>query len=84
MIRRLSSLVSFFTAEPTVYAHRKRTIEIIAAEKGIDLETVMADTRAILISEGRSEAIIKLRRRFQVPLATAWVFVDKLDSELDL
>ena len=75
----LKSIKHFFKAEKTVYAHRNRTIEIIAQEKNIDIDTIKDDARNILQNEGRIEAIVKLRKRFQVPLVTACIFVDRLD-----
>ena len=75
----LKSFFNFFNAENTVYSHRNRTIEIIASEKNIDIRSITNDTKAILESEGKVEAVIQLRKRFHVPLATAWIFVDKLD-----
>jgi len=72
-------VLDFFNAEKTVYSHRNRTIEMIASEKGIDINSLKQETKAILVSEGNVEAVIKLSKRFHVTLAAAWIFVDKLE-----
>ena len=74
----LKSLVSFFEAEKTVYSHRNRSIDVIALEKGMDIDIVKQAARVIMKSEGRPEAVIYIRKSFHVPLSTAWVFVDTL------
>jgi len=33
-------VLDFFNAEKTVYSHRNRTIEMIASEKGIDINSL--------------------------------------------
>jgi hypothetical protein len=76
----LKILRDFFAAETTNYAHRERSIEIIAQEKGIDIDSIIAETETILENKGRVEAIENLRHRFHLPLAAAWRFVDKLDN----
>jgi hypothetical protein len=81
MARILTAIKNFFKAETTTYSHRNRTVEMIASEKDIDINSIKNDTKAILENEGSVEAIIKLRRRFHVPLNTAWRFVHKLDQE---
>ena len=78
MISILNSILDFFKAEKTVYSHRKRTLEKIALEKGIDIHLINDEAKATLESEGRTVAIMQIRKRFHVPLATAWNFVDKL------
>lgn len=78
----LKSLLDFFSAKKTTYSHRNRTIEIIASEKGIDLDSIRAETKAILDNEGSVEAVVKLRKRFHVTDAAAWNFVEKLDPQL--
>lgn len=75
----LKQLRSLFKSGKTTYSHRKRTIEIIAAEKGIDINTIYEETVTILKNEGRVEAISKLTKRFHAPLSVAWRFVNKLD-----
>jgi hypothetical protein len=80
MIPILKPLLDFFKAEKTTYARRNRTIEIIALEQDIDINSIKQDTKATLESEGRIEAITQLRKRFHVPLSAAWRFVDKLDN----
>ena len=35
--------------------------------------------KVILDSEGKVEAVIQLRKRFHIPLAAAWIFVEKLE-----
>lgn len=80
MISIFRSIVVFFKAEKTTYSHRNRTIEIVALEKGIDINLIREETRAIIEKEGTVEAVIKLRRRFHLPLSAAWRFVDKLDA----
>ncbi len=72
-------VLDFFKAEKTTYSHRNRTIEIIALEKGIDINSIKEDTKVILENQGSVEAIVKLRKRFHVTTAAAWRFVDKLD-----
>lgn len=79
MIPILTSIVDFFKAKKTVYSHRNRTIEMIALEKGIDINSIKNETRAILQSEGKVEAVINLRKRFHVTSSAAWNFVDKLE-----
>lgn len=79
MIPILKPVINFFKTESTNYSHRNRTIEAVALEKNIDINSIKNETKTILENEGRVEAIIKLRRRFHVPLASAWIFVDKLD-----
>lgn len=79
MIPILTSIVDFFKAKKTVYSHRNRTIEMIALEKGIDINLIKNETRAILQSEGKVEAVINLRKRFHVTSSAAWNFVDKLE-----
>ena len=76
----LKPILDFFKAKKTVYSHRNRTIEIIALEKGIDIDAIKDDTRAIIEKEGSVEAIVKLRKRFHVTLSAAWRFVDKLEG----
>lgn len=73
------SILGLFTLEKTAYSHRNRSIETIALEKGIDIDAIRRDTRAILEKDGRVVAIRQLSKRFHVPLSTAWGFVDKLD-----
>lgn len=75
----LKNILDFFKNEKTVYSHRNRTIEMIALEKGIDINSIRDDTKAIMENEGRVEAVVKLRKRFHVTSSAAWVFVDKLD-----
>jgi len=79
MMPILKLILDFFKAEKTTYSHRNRTIEIIALEKGVDINSIKEDTKVILENEGRIEAVIKLRKRFHVTTAAAWRFVDKLD-----
>jgi len=79
MMSIFKHVLEFFNAEKTVYSHRNRTIEMIASEKGIDINSLKQETKAILVSEGNVEAVIKLRKRFNVTLAAAWIFVDKLE-----
>ncbi len=79
MMPILKAILGFFKAEKTTYSHRNRTIEIIALEKGIDINSIKQETKAILESEGSIEAVIKLRKRFHVTSSAAWRFVDKLD-----
>ena len=79
MLSIIKPILNFFKFQKTVYSHRNRTIEIIALEKNIDIASVVGESKTILKNEGRTEAILQLRKRFQVPLATAWAFIDKLD-----
>ena len=81
MISIYKSIVDFFKAEKSTYSHRDRTIEIVALEKGIDIDLIREETRAIIEKEGTVEAVVKLRRRFHLPLSSAWRFVDKLDTK---
>jgi len=78
----LKPLLDFFKAEKTVYSHRDRSIEIIAQENHIDIDSIKHDVIAILQQDGRVEATIYLRKRFHVPLSVAWRFVDKLEAGL--
>ena len=81
MGRIFTAIVDFFNYQPGVYSHRNRTIEIIALEKNIDIESIKHDTLKILDNEGSVEAISKLRRRFHVTLNAAWRFVEKLEKD---
>lgn len=72
-------IADFFKAEKTEYWHRDRSIEVVAHEKGIDIDSLKDETKVIIQNEGRVEAITKLRHRFHVPLSAAWRFVNKLD-----
>ena len=72
------SIVNFFNTDKNVYSHRHRTIELIAVEKNMDIDAIKKETKAIIVSQGSVEAVIQLRKRFHVPLASAWIFVDKL------
>jgi hypothetical protein len=74
-----TSILDFFKARKTVYSHRNRTIEIVAQEKGFDIEQLRAEVQATIECQGRVEAIESLVKRFHVPLSAAWRFVDKLD-----
>ena len=71
-------IVDFFNADKSVYSHRHRTIEVVAVEKNMDIDVIKKETKAIITSQGSVEAVIHLRKRFHVPLASAWIFVDKL------
>ena len=75
----LKSIFKFFRAETSVYSHRHRTIELIASEKGIDIQSIKNDIKVILENEGKVEAVMQLRKRFHIPLAAAWIFVEKLE-----
>ncbi len=75
----LKSFFNFFKAEKTVYSHRNRTIELIASEKNINIQSIKNDTKTILENKGKVEAVIQLRKRFHVPLAAAWIFVERLE-----
>lgn len=81
MISIFKSIVVFFKAEKSIYSHRNRTIEIVALEKGIDIDLLREETRAMVEKEGTVEAVVKLRRRFHLPLSAAWRFVDKLGKK---
>lgn len=81
MIAIVTSVINFFKAEKKTYSHRDRTIEIIALEKGIDIHLLKQEFKIVLAKEGKVEAIVILRRRFHVPLACAWRFIDKLEIE---
>ena len=72
--------VHFFNPQSSNYAHRNRSIEIIAIENNIDIKTIKDETFIILENEGRIQAITYIRHRFHVPLSPAWVFVDLLDK----
>jgi len=71
-------IVDFFNTDKNVYSHRHRTIEVIAVEKNMDIDAIKKETKTIIVSQGSVEAVIQLRKRFHVPLASAWIFVDKL------
>ena len=79
MIPVFRSIVDFFNTEKTVYSHRNRTIEMIALEKNIDIDSIKKETKVILEKEGNVAAVIQLRKRFHVTSSAAWNFVDKLD-----
>ena len=76
----LKAIADFFKAEKIEYWHRDRSIEIVAAEKEIDINSLKLDIQAIIKNEGRVAAISILRHRFHVPLSSAWRFVNKLDK----
>ena len=75
----LKAIAGFFKAEKVEYWHRDRSIEIVAHEKGMDIDSLKDEIKVIIKNEGRVSAITKLRHRFHVPLSAAWRFVDKLD-----
>lgn len=79
MMQILKPILDFFKAEKTAYSHRERTIEIVALEKGIDINSIKEDTRVILENEGRVEAVLQLRKRLHVTTSASWRFVDNLD-----
>jgi len=72
------SIINFFNTDKNVYSHRHRTIEVVAVEKNMDIDAIKIETKTIITSQGSVEAVIHLRKRFHVPLASAWIFVDKL------
>ena len=78
-MRIFKIIVDFFKAEKTVYSHRNCSIEMIALEKGIDIDLLKEEMKVALEKEGRVKTISKLRRRFHTPLSIAWRFVDKLN-----
>lgn len=78
MLKILKAIVDFFVAEKTEYWHRNRSIEIVALEKGIDIDLLKAEFKEVVKNKGRVEAISILRQRFHVPLSSAWRFIDKL------
>ncbi len=82
MTQILTAIKNFFKAEKTTYSHRNRTVEMIALEKNIDIDSIKSETKAILEKEGSVVAISDLRKRFHVTLNTAWRFVDKLKQEI--
>lgn len=75
----LKSFVNFLKAEKLEYWHRDRSIEIVALEKGLNIDSIKHEMKAIVKNKGRVEAISQLRHRFHVPLSSAWRFIDKLD-----
>lgn len=76
----LKTIINFFTFEKTVYSHRNRTIEMIALEKNIDINSLKNETKIVLEKAGRVEAISQIEKRFHVTLNAAWRFVNKLDN----
>ena len=72
-------ITNFFKAEKTEYWHRDRSIEMVAIERGLNIDSIKEEVEIIIKNEGRVEAITKLRQRFHVPLSAAWRFVDKVD-----
>lgn len=80
MISIFKAFTDFVNTEKTVYSHRNRTIEIIASENNIDIDSIKSDMKAIMEKEGKVDAVIALRKRFHLPLAAAWVFVDRLEQ----
>ena len=75
----LKAIADFFKAEKVEYWHRDRSIEIVALEKELDINSIKEEMKEIVKREGRVEAISKLRHRFHVPLSSAWRFINKLD-----
>ena len=53
MMKILKAIAHFFEAEKTEYWHRDRSIEIVAKEKGIDIDVLKEETKAMLEKEGR-------------------------------
>jgi len=82
MKRILTTIKNFFKAEKTTYSHRNRTVEMIALENNVDIDSIKHDTKVTLENEGSVVAISNLRKRFHVTLNTAWRFVDKLKQEI--
>jgi len=76
----LKAILDFFKADKTEYWHRDRSIEVIALENGLDIDTIKEETISSIKNKGRVEAITKLKHRFHIPLSAAWRFVDKLDN----
>ncbi len=81
MTRMLTAIKDFFKAETTTYSHRNRTIEMIALEKNLDINSIKNDTKTIIENGGSVEAIVDLRKRFHVTLNAAWRFVDKIEKQ---
>ena len=75
-------MLNFFRAEKTVYSHRNRTIEMVASERGLDIDSIKQEVRDVIDSEGNVEAIVRLRKRFHVTDAAAWNFVNKLGEQV--
>ena len=67
----LKPILDFFKVEKTTHSHRNRTSEIIALDKGIDINSFKKDTKVILDNEVSVEAIVKLRKRFHLTTAAA-------------
>ncbi len=81
MPRILTTIKNFFKAETTTYSHRNRTIEMIALEKNLDINSIKNDTKTIIENGGSVEAIVDLRKRFHVTLNAAWRFVDEIEKQ---
>jgi len=79
-MKLLKYILAFFKAEKTEYWHRDRSIEVVALENSLDIETIKNETLAIIQTQGRIEAVSKIRHKFHIPLSAAWRFVDKLDN----
>lgn len=77
----LKAVLDFFKTEKTVYSHRNHTIESIAREKGVNIDSLKREMKAIMEKEGSVEAIVKLRKRFHSTSSAAWRFVDRLDTD---
>ncbi len=77
ILKRIGHL---FTAEKVEYWHRDRSIEIIAAEKNIDIRELELEVLEMLRTRGRVHAIESIRHRFHVPLSSAWRFINRLDA----
>ena len=58
MMSILKLILDFFKSEKTTYSHRNRTIEIIALERGVDINSIKDDIKAIMENEGRIEAVL--------------------------
>lgn len=78
-MRVFKIIADFFKAEKIEYWHRDRSIEIVALEKGLDIDALKEETKLILENDGKVRAVIALRHRFHVPLSSAWRFVDNID-----
>ena len=73
------AISTFFKAEKIEYWHRNRSIEVVALEKGLNVEDIKSEFQFIIKNEGRVNAIAKLRQRYHVPLSSAWRFIDKIE-----
>ena len=54
---------------------------MMTSEQGLDIDLVKIETKSMIENQGRVEAILEIRKRFNAPLSAAWIFVNKLEQK---